>query len=73
VAPDRALLVDDVVVNLDAARALGLHTALMDRSERSTSEVTSHPRITGLEDLWPLLAAVGQSTASTPAHGLDEG
>jgi HAD superfamily hydrolase (TIGR01509 family) len=72
VAPDRALLLDDAVVNLDAARVLGLHTALMDRSAGSHSDVTGHPRITGLEDLWPLLAAVAAPTASRPARGLDE-
>jgi HAD superfamily hydrolase (TIGR01509 family) len=62
--PARALLVDDLPTNLDAAASLGLRTALMARPggrsvpPRDGTEPPpggSHPRIAGLADLEQLL------------------
>ena len=61
VAPHRALLVDDAVVNLDAARALGLHSALMVRTGGESRSVPDYPRISHLGDLWPLLRTLGEA------------
>jgi FMN phosphatase YigB (HAD superfamily) len=61
VAPDRALLADDVVANLDAARALGLHTVLVVRGDGEASNMADYPRITQLKDLWPLLSILGEA------------
>ena len=57
-APSRAILVDDVPANLDAAAAMGLRTALMVRDARAApTSGQAHPRIGDLSQLWPLLAA----------------
>jgi glucose-1-phosphatase len=60
--PERALLVDDVAANLDAAAELGLRTALMARpggrtvaSGNGSAARRQHRQITRLEELWPLL------------------
>ncbi len=53
--PEATLFVDDVVENLDAARSLGMRTALMDRTDCPGPPRSGHPRVTRLDDLWPLL------------------
>ena len=63
VAAERALFVDDVAANLDAAAGLGIRTALMARPGGRTvnppdgqdGRADRHPRITRLADVWPLL------------------
>jgi putative hydrolase of the HAD superfamily len=50
-SPGRALLVDDRPDNLDAARALGLGTALMVRDGHRRDAAPEHPRITSLREL----------------------
>jgi HAD superfamily hydrolase (TIGR01509 family) len=61
----RAVLVDDAVGHLDAARVLGLHTALIVRNSGTSSTMADHPRITDLAELWPLLGTIG--TGPLPA------
>jgi putative hydrolase of the HAD superfamily len=53
--PARSALVDDVSANLDAARALGMATVLMDRSDRAASPAPAHPAV---RDLGAALAAL---------------
>ena len=57
VPPERALLVDDLVENLDAARVVGLRTVLIERYEAAGERPTDHPRLTSLDQLDGLLAA----------------
>lgn len=53
---ERALLVDDVPANLDAARALGLATALIVRDDRPAPEhAEQHALLRSLDDLWEIL------------------
>jgi putative hydrolase of the HAD superfamily len=59
--PARALLVDDQPGNLDAARALGLRTALITRDGQQRA-APDHPRITSLRELEALF---GQPSAPT--------
>jgi putative hydrolase of the HAD superfamily len=53
--PASSALVDDVSANLDAARALGMGTVLMDRSDRAASRAPAHPTV---RDLGAALAAL---------------
>lgn len=54
VPPERALFVDDLPVNLDAARQLGLRTALIERAGPAADD-GPHPRVGALAELRPLL------------------
>ncbi len=64
VAAGQALFVDDLEANLDAARDLGLRTALIDRG-RVRDVIGTHPRVRSLEELWPLLGAGAAYLAPT--------
>jgi putative hydrolase of the HAD superfamily len=57
VAPGRALLVDDLVENLDAASAVGLRTALIERYEGAGEQPSDHPRLASLDQLVRVLDA----------------
>ena len=62
--PEKALLVDDLPTNLDAAASLGIRTVLMarpggrsvpPRDGTAPPEGGSHTRVEGLAELWSLL------------------
>lgn len=55
VVPERALLVDDVPANLDAAGRLGLRTLLIARGPEPFPQPGPHPLIDRLEQVWPFL------------------
>jgi len=55
VVPRRALLVDDVPSNLDAAVRLGLGTVLIARGQDPVPGPGPHPVIRRLEQVWPFL------------------
>jgi len=59
--PTSSVLVDDVAANLDAARALGMATVLMDRAGRATP---GHP---AARDLTAAAAALGLSPPGSTA------
>lgn len=61
VAPERALLVDDVAANLDGGAVLGVRGALMNRTGKPLEEAPRYPVIRSLVDLWPLLEGQGKS------------
>ncbi len=55
VAPRRALVVDDVTANLEAAARLGMRTVLIARAGDLIPKPGSHPVVGRLEDVWPFL------------------
>ena len=64
VPPEKALLVDDLPSNLDAAASLGLQTVLMarpggrsvpPRDGTAPTDGGGHTRVEGLAELWTLL------------------
>jgi HAD superfamily hydrolase (TIGR01509 family) len=54
-AAEKAMLVDDVPPNLDAALRLGMQAVLMVRQSEPPLDAGCHPQISQLADLWPLL------------------
>lgn len=51
--PEHALLVDDVVENLDAARTMGMRTVLVSRYAQHAKPDARHPLVQTLAEVWP--------------------
>jgi putative hydrolase of the HAD superfamily len=58
VVPERAVMVDDMLVNLRAARRLGMATVWVSRQPRSPGYVDA--RVASVRELPRRLAAVGR-------------